>query len=160
MPQFRLRRSRLRGSTNGRLRGNLGIADAVVSAGNAVAGVLLGTRVTTYGNPVPRPRVMLPMAGVTAAVVGAIMDIGAPVVAPGQTTAPRIVPTSPAAPRAVHAEPPRVPRVVGSVTESPDPAMGVTPRTGEQAVAVPDVPEKTVIDRDVPKPRIVGKTKR
>ena len=160
MPQFRLRRSRLRGSTSGRLRGNLGIAASVVDAGNAVAGVLLGQRVTTYGNPVPRPRVMLPMASVTAAVVNAIMDIGAPVVAPGHTTAPRIVPTSPVAPRVVVAEPTRVPQVVGSVTESPDPAMGVTPRTGEQAVAVPDVPEKTVIDRDVPKPRIVGKTKR
>ncbi len=160
MAQFRLRRSRLRGSTNGRLRGNLGIAASVVDSGNAVAGVTPDIRLTTTGNPIPRARVMLPMMGVTAAPAVAIMDIGAPVVAPGHTSAPRIAHTSPVAPRVIAVETHRVPHVVGSVTESPDPAMGVTPRTGEQAVAAPDVPEKPVAAPDVPKPRIVGKTKR
>ena len=160
MPQFRLRRSRLRGSTSGRLRGNLGIASPVVHAGNAVAGVSPDIKFATHGNPAPRPRIALPMAGVTARPTVGILNVGAPVVVPGQVPAPRIVSASPSAPtKAAHAET-RSPRVVGSVTKKPDPASGTAPDVRQTASAVPDVPEKATVAPVAPKPRIVGKSGR
>jgi len=161
MRQFRLRSGRLRGADNWRLRGEeQAVAEeTTVGSGSAVAGVTPDIRRTTWGNPSPRPRVMLPIGGVTVVASPAILDVGAPVVAPGLTQTLRIVSPSPRAPRVIHAET-RPLRVVGSLTQKTRPTVGSGPHAPTDVIAAPDTPEEVVSAPQVPKPRIVGRTGR
>jgi len=154
---FQLRSSRLRDLRGRRLRGvNTGVTISLpsVSSGNAVAGVSPYIRFATHGNPAPRPRVMLPVASVTASPSIGILAVGVPVGAPGVSPSVRVQPGDRPVPKAVTGVVSGIQRAAGPITESPKSVHGVAPNPDDQTTTAPtpSVPAPVIVP-EVPKKR-------
>lgn len=158
MAQFRIRRSRLRGTESARLRGTpTAVSNGTIYTGCATAGIVFQPHAVTTMVPDPRPRVgvVLAGAGVTPAVRAAILKRDPVQVSMVSARQPRVAPQSPATSRPATGRVAVPPRAVAPAAQTREAATGETPATGTPtATATPKVPGKATGTPKPPKPGV------
>jgi len=141
---FRIRRGKLRGSTNSRLREGITVPASTVSPGAGVAGVTPGVRTSTTMNPAPRPRVHMAQPGVTPIRHSVTLKKGPVVVSTGRTSPPRPATARPSAAKATTATAPASTRTTAPETQKRA-VQGVPPDlSSPETIRGPTVPDQAI----------------